>query len=48
MISVKACRKILGNKYREYTDKQIEQIRNWLYKLARMEKGKLKEQISNG
>jgi hypothetical protein len=38
MLTIAECRKILGNKFRNYTDEQIEQLRDWLTKLARKNK----------
>jgi hypothetical protein len=38
MLSVAECRKVLGNKFQNYTDEQIEQLRDWLTKLARKNK----------
>ena len=34
MLSVSECRKILGKKYESCTDKEIEQIREWVYLIA--------------
>ena len=42
MLTIAECRKILGDKYKNCTDKQIEAIRALLYKFAQMDKGKLK------
>lgn len=41
MLSIKECRKVLGKKYKNYTDKQIKMIRDWLYKITEMERGRL-------
>jgi hypothetical protein len=41
MLSIKECRKVLGNKYKNYTDKQIKAIRDWLYRITDLEKGRL-------
>lgn len=35
MLTIAECRKILGLKYKHCTDKQIEQIRELLYKFAK-------------
>ncbi len=46
MLTVAECRKVLGKKFENYTDEQIEQLRDWLTKLARKNKRwieKLKE-----
>lgn len=46
MLSITECRKVLGKKFEKYTDEQIEQLRDWLTKIARMNKKwieKLKE-----
>lgn len=37
MLTVAECRKILGNKYKHCTDKQIEKIRELLYEFAKMD-----------
>ena len=37
MISVEECKKILNRNGRSYTDDQIEQIREFLWKLAEIE-----------
>ncbi len=38
MLTVIECRKVLGKKFEKYTDEQIEQLRDWLTKIARMNK----------
>lgn len=38
MLTVAECRKVLGKKFESYTDEQIEQLRDWLTKLARKNK----------
>jgi hypothetical protein len=37
MLTIAECRKILGNKYKNCTDKQIEMIRELLYLFAEMD-----------
>lgn len=37
MLTIAECRKILGIKYKHYTDKQIEMIRELLYSFAKMD-----------
>ena len=41
MIPISQCRKILGKRYESCTDKQIEKIRELLYKLAKMDIARL-------
>ncbi|MFT6502915.1 MAG: hypothetical protein ACJASQ_003047 [Crocinitomicaceae bacterium] len=36
MLSIKECRKILGEKYNDCTDEQILSIRDWLTELAKI------------
>lgn len=38
MLTINECRKVLGKKFEKYTDEQIEQLRDWLTKIARMNK----------
>lgn len=37
MITIAQCRNILGKRYEGCTDREIEIIRDWLYKLADLE-----------
>ncbi len=45
MLTIAECRRILGKRFQNYTDKQIEMIREWLYKLANMDKEKRNNKI---
>jgi len=46
MLTIEECRKILGKKYKNCTDKQIKAIREWLYTLAKID-GSRSERIKN-
>lgn len=35
-ISITQCRKVLGKKFETCTDKEITDIRDWLYKMAKI------------
>jgi membrane-bound acyltransferase YfiQ involved in biofilm formation len=43
MLTIAECRKVLGKNYEKYTDQQIELLRNWLYKIVKMEKKRIDE-----
>lgn len=43
MLSIEACRKILGKTKKELTDKEIEEIRELLYQMATVLIRNLKE-----
>ena len=45
MLTILECRKILGDKYKNHTDKQIELIRAQLYKFAKMDKKMIKQNM---
>ena len=45
MLTIAECRKILGEKYKNYTDKQIEAIRNFLYRFAQIDKEHLLKKL---
>jgi len=47
LITIKHCRKILGDKARNYTDEQIEAIRDQLYILANLAFGHWQKNCSS-
>lgn len=41
MLTVTQCRKILGERFKNCTDQQIEMIRDFLYKLVKLNRDNL-------
>ncbi len=48
MLSIKQCRKILGEEYSQLSDIQIAVIRDFLVRLAKMDINKLKDYEEGG
>lgn len=48
MLSINECRKILGNKYKNYTDEQIKQLRDCLMELAKINAQIIQQHLSKG
>lgn len=46
-ISIAQCRKILGKKFETFTDKEIMDIEDWLYKMAKIKLINSKDSINH-